>query len=814
MRGLRVAVGAKRCAIVGFGMIAAATTVVFTPERSAIAQTLEPGIAQAGQRSFDIPAQPLNEALVEFGRQAGMSASADAALTRNRRSAPVQGVMGWQQALSTLLAGSGLTFRVNGSIVTLEGVGRTTDALQLDPVQVQGTALPPQAEIGNLPRAYAGGEVARGGRVGVLGNRDYMDTPFSTTSYTSELIKDVQAKTVTDVFAVDPTIRPSYAQGSYRDDFFMRGFTLGTQDFSFNGLYGVSPLVSVNLAGIERVEVFRGPAALLNGMPARGAVGGTINLVPKRAPDEGVTQMTGRYAMNSQFGADVDFARRFGPNKELGLRVNASFTDGQTAISNNFDQLGALAIGLDFRSNDTRLDADFAYQDRVIKAPQGGATVAPGLLVPAAPSAQTNFYQPWTSYTQSDVYGDLRFEHDFLPNLTAYGKIGGRRSVAWSFFGFPRIVDTSGTTTTSISRSVFYSEALSAEAGVRARFDTGGIKHEAVVSGNMIRTQLAVPTGVTSPAITSNIYAPVTGLIPAGNQPTNATPTSEQVLQSVGVIDAMSFWDEAVQFIAGVRLQGIRVSNWSAATYLPTPGLSQTAVTPSLSLVVRPRKEVALYGNFIQALEQGPIAAAGLTNAGQVFPAFVSTQFEVGAKFDFGNIGGTLSAFQITRPSSFVNPTTNSLVVNGQQRNQGVEFTFFGEPIPGLRPIGGFSILNAVLTNTVNGTNNGNTAPGVPRFQANVGLDWDTPWIAGLSVGGRVIYTGATFLDPANLQPVPAWTRFDLNAQYKFERQDGKPVALRGQVINVGNNNYWMANNGFLSMGLPRTFMLSLTADF
>ena len=225
-------------------------------------------------------------------------------------------------------------------------------------------------------------------------------------------------------------------------------------------------------------------------------------------------------------------------------------------------------------------------------------------------------------------------------------------------------------------------------------------------------------------------------------------------------------------------------------------------------------KEVSFYGNFIQALEQGQDAGAGLANAGQVFPPFVSTQFEAGTKLDLGNFGATLSAFQITRPSSFINPISNSLVVDGQQRNRGIEFTMFGEPLPGLRPIGGFSVLDAIQTNTLNGTNNGKYAAGVPTFQANVGLDWETPFVKGLAVGGRIIYTGSTYLDPANLQPAPGWTRVDLSASYTFERPDGKPVALRAQVINVGNNNYWITAGGYLSQNQPRTVMVSLSADF
>lgn len=52
-----------------------------------------------------------------------------------------------------------------------------------------------------LPPVYAGGQVATGGRVGLLGNKDFMETPFSTVSYTDTYIQDLQARDITDVIA-------------------------------------------------------------------------------------------------------------------------------------------------------------------------------------------------------------------------------------------------------------------------------------------------------------------------------------------------------------------------------------------------------------------------------------------------------------------------------------------------------------------------------------------------------------------------------------------------------------------------------------
>jgi len=765
--------------------------------------------------AYDIPAQPLSQALTQFGRQSGLQVAVDAASVAGKSTSGVSGTMSAQGALQQLLSGTGVTYRFTSpsAVSVVSAAPGPSGALQLDPVQVQGNIVPPQAEIGNLPPPFAGGEVASGSRVGVLGERPYMDTPFSTTSYTQKYIQDNQALTLNEAVADDPTIRALYAQGSYDDGLMIRGFFLGANDMSFNGLYGLNPLNSINLLGIERIEVFRGPSALLSGMAPSGAIGGTINLVPKRATVAPITQATVRYASAGQVGGQVDVGRRFGPDNALGLRINAGYSGGNTPVDGQSDSLLGVTVGFDFRSDRTRLDADFGYQNRNIIAPQGGTDLVAGLQVPAAPNSALNHYQNWGFYATNDTYGDLRFEHDLLSNLTGYVKVGGRRSNGSYLLDFPTIVNAQGATQSFPLRWLSFNESLSAEAGFRGRFETGFVKHEAVLSGSWLSISTGSSISVTPP-VQSNIYAPINQPAPNLPVPGSIPLTSRNVLSSIGLIDAMSAWDERVQLIGGVRIQGVQTSNWSGVTGLPTPGYSQSAVTPSVSLVVRPWKEFALYGNFIQALEQGPTAGAGTLNAGQAFAPFVSTQFEVGAKLDLGDFGATLSAFQITRPSSFVNPVTNMLVVDGQQRNSGIEFTIFGEPVKGLRPIGGFTLLNPILTSTLNGANNGNYAPGVSTFQANLGVDWDTPWVRGLTVGGRMIYTGNAYIDPANNFEVPAWTRFDVSAKYAFERADGKPIALRGQILNVGNNNFWVATNGYLTQGQPRTFMLSLTADF
>lgn len=776
--------------------------------------------AQASRTAvFDIAAQPLAQALTAFGRQSGMQIAVDTAAVTGKTSAGVSGSMTAEQALRQLLAGSGLTYQfTSGNAVTIAGPSPAagSTAVQLDPVRVQASGPPPQAEIGNLPPAYAGGQVARGGKVGLLGNRDYMDTPFSETTYTEKYMQDQQARTLTDVLAGDPTLRSGIPNGNVFDDRVMiRGVTVLNPNFGFGGIYGIVPN-QADMTGIERVEVFRGPTAFLNGaLPS--AVGGTINLVPKRATDAPITQVTALYNSDAQLGGTADVGRRFGPENELGLRAGATYYSGDTAVNNQSAERLALTLGFDFRSDRTRIDGDIGFLRRDVQAFQGGIFLATGVQLPPAPYARQSSYQPWERLQGNDVYGALRFEHDILDGLTGFLKAGARRSNYTSVFFNQNIVNYNGNTTVlSAGQYMSASESLSLEGGLRGVFRTGPVKHEAALVGDYLKTQNYSFNNPLTTQLGSNIYNPTFIQQPSffGFRTQPPPLTSDSVYTSLGIVDALSFNNDMFQIIGGARIQRLQTANYNPVSGLPTNGNDQSVISPSASFVFRPVKEVMLYGNYIQALQQGPIAPAGLVNAGQQFPPFITSQFELGVKVDLGFVGATLSAFQITLPQSYTDLATSSFVTNGQQRNQGLEFIAFGEPLPGLKLLGGFTLLNAILTNTQGGLTNGNQAVGTTPFQFSTGLDWDTPWVKGLGVLGRVVYNGQVYLNPQNTQAAPPWTRIDAGVRYTFERADGRPISLRANVINLFDANYWIATTSFFVQNQPRTFMLSLTADF
>ena len=297
----------------------------------------------------------------------------------------------------------------------------TDAATTLDAVTVESSA---DASAAGLSPAYAGGQVARGARVGVLGTRDAMDTPFSLTSYTNEMIQDRQARGVGDVLQNDPGIRMARGFGNFQESFFIRGFIVSSEDIAYNGLYGLMPRQYIATELFERVEVLRGASSFLTGAsPSGGGIGGAINLVPKRALNDPLTRATvGLAGMQGQTAIDV--SRRFGQDGEFGLRFNAAHRGGESAIDGDYARTSVASLGLDWRGNNVRLSGDVGWQDNHLRAPRPKVTLASGAGVPVAPDARRNYAQDWSYSDERDVFGTLRGEVD----LNEKSRCGARQA--------------------------------------------------------------------------------------------------------------------------------------------------------------------------------------------------------------------------------------------------------------------------------------------------------------------------------------------------------------------------------------------------
>ena len=287
----------------------------------------------------------------------------------------------------------------------------------------------------------------------MLGNRSVMDTPFNQTSYTAELIKNQQARTIRDVLMNDPSVRVIQAAGGGADSLFVRGFYYDSGDYGLNGLYGIAPYYSIGANFIERVEVLKGPSAVLNGMTtggtgvsSGGAVGGSVNLVTKHAPDIDITQLTATYVSKSQFGQQVDVSRRYGEHKEWGVRLNSTYSNGNTPWNRQTDEFGNVVLGLDYRGENARVAVDVGYQADNLNPPMRFFGVGPGVTaIPPPPKAGTNFQVPWAYYAPTDFFSTVKGEVDVTDWVTAYASFGYHDSNINYAYPSPTIINAPAT---------------------------------------------------------------------------------------------------------------------------------------------------------------------------------------------------------------------------------------------------------------------------------------------------------------------------------------------------------------------------------
>jgi iron complex outermembrane recepter protein len=509
---------------------------------------------------------------------------------------------------------------------------RTTapSAPQAETVAVQSQPSQP----GVVP-AFAGGQVAQGARLGMLGNTSTMKSPFNVTSYTDKFIRDLQAATGADALILDPSVRSTHPTGGIVDSFTIRGFPINegnNGEFAFEGLYGIAPSFRIFTDYVERLEVLKGPSAALSGIAPNGGVGGVINVVPKRAGED-LTRLTASYGSAARFGGHWDVARRYGDSKEWGVRASGSLRGGDTPIDRQSETTGVGALALDYQGERYRSWIYFIAQTDRFDAPSRPFLMTAGQQVPKAPDGRLNVTQPWEWSRINDQSVLWRNEYDVTDQVTLFADVGGSRTNVERFFGLPTInnnINVGNTTSTpqffglSIDRHTY-------DGGVRARFDTGFVRHAVTFQASVYHDALHRRTVNGSP-VTSNIYNPTVAPTQFANEISDRPRLSDSQLTGLSIADTMSVLDERVLLTLGVRRQGVEANNYFANVGTLLNSYDKSATTPVVGLVVRPRDNVSLYANYIEGLSRGDIAPSqpNVSNGSELLPPHIAKQYEAG----------------------------------------------------------------------------------------------------------------------------------------------------------------------------------------
>lgn len=325
-----------------------ATTVLAslggTVQATAQAATPQAAAVSTRQVTVSVPAQDLDQALTQFADQADLHLLFTSAEVAGLHSPALQGQMSVEQALQTLLAGSGLNWQFSDArTVILRKPQAPAQSLQLKALEVSVGARTSTA-ISEIP-----------GTVWVVDHvqlQEQLDTGVTLKEAIGKLVPGLD---------LAPEGRSNYGQN-------MRGrnVLVMIDGVSQNSSRGLSrQFDSISPFNVERVEVLSGASALYGG----GATGGIINIVTKKGTP-GPAQFETELSATSGFNNSDDLSSRISQSVSGGTEriygrlgisgeQNEAFYDGkgdqvfidntQTDLQYNrtLDLMGSLAIKLD-----------------------------------------------------------------------------------------------------------------------------------------------------------------------------------------------------------------------------------------------------------------------------------------------------------------------------------------------------------------------------------------------------------------------------------------------------------------------------------
>lgn len=774
----------------------------------------------ANAASLDIPAQPLADALMAFGRQADVQILFSQDMVRGLRAPRLNGEMSVREGLAALLAGSGLTFDMDGGSIVLtrpggagDGDGDGDGAVVLDPVRVAGSG-------GETATGPVHGYVARRSATATKTDTPLIEVPQSISVITPEQLEHRNVHEESEAFLYSAGVFSQAFGGKvspYNNFYYIRGFPTS---FGGNTVDGLSNAVNYSYEpyAFERIEVLRGPASVLYG---QSDPGGLVNRVSKRPTAEPVREAEIEVGTYDWKQASVD----------LGGAANED---------------GTILVRLTALGRDAHMPVDFAHgqdveDDRLFVAPAVTFNFTPDTTLTLLGSRlETQAHSVMAFIRQGYEVSDIRidqdrgtffdyedtslgyvFDHRFANGL-AIGQTLKTKRMDYGYVSLAQanVIDAPLPGGRIVPRSAFGFDERREDVLVDTRatktFSFGGMEHT-VLAGFDYQWLQDRYSFLWGPAPSLDLRAP------DYDQPF-AAPAPYMTVNAESHNKGLYLQEQAKIADRWVITLGLR-HDWAETTsedLLAGGTLTEKndATTGRAGLTYLFDNGVAPYVSYAESF----LPTSGSTAGGAAFEPTEGRQIEAGVKYQPATFPATFTAavYQLTKQ----NVTTpdplvpGASVQTGEIRSRGLELEATAEWTPGLKTQAAYTFTDAEITRSNNG-NEGDTPQRAPRHMASLWVDYALPAAVadGLSVGGGVRYVGRSYAWDATLA-LPqryendAYTLADMALRYDL---GAASPTLEGATaaLNIGNlfgTDYQTCYTRWdCQAGTPRTAVASLT---
>ncbi|MGR4870552.1 TonB-dependent receptor [Variovorax sp. LARHSF232] len=653
------------------------------------------------------------------------------------------------------------------------------------------------------------------------------DIPQSVNVVTEQLIEDQNATSMEAALRNVPGVSMSHGDGQ-RDQVLIRGFS-AISDMFVDGVRD-DALYFRDLSDVERVEVLKGPAAVLYG---RGSSGGIINRVTKKP------------IFGSPFGGEVS----------LGVGSNG-YTRATADLNTPIGEAMAFRLNVAGEDSDSYRDQQFTQR----------YNVAPSLAIKFSP--QTDLLLQYTNLRDERLtdFGvpALNGRPVDVPRGTYYGSANAKRddTVTSKVQSFTATLNHRFSDTLEVRNTTRFSDykldrnntlpsgttdpvALTVgrtrgfvdrdedgwfnQTDFTWRNELGGFKQEWLMGAELgVQRKRAYTVSSNVGYQRVNIFNPVVDPlpIPAAAFAADSAIPSDSEFQTAAVY----FQDQITLSPQWKALVGLRYDDYRQETSferkLDTLQRTDREFSPRAGLVWQPTPAQSYYVSWSRSFQPSGENFALSTSTVDADPE-VTVNREIGAKFELldGQLNFTTALFNLERSGmKNTDPNNPRRQINvGTQRTNGLELALNGR-LPGRWDLSaGYAFLDAEMTKSIATVSQqqlpigapipvqGQTAPLTPRNSAFV---WAMKELGhGFSAGGGLNYVGERYASLTNRVTLPAYMTADLAANYKAERYE-----VQLNLKNITDKDYYISGHGSVdNLVLPgpgREVQLTLRAKF
>jgi catecholate siderophore receptor len=635
------------------------------------------------------------------------------------------------------------------------------------------------------------------------------EIPQSISVVTRDRMQDQLMASIGDVVRYIPGVTQHQGENN-RDQLVMRGNS-SSADFFLDGVRDDVQYYR-DLYNLERVEVLKGPNALIFG---RGGAGGVVNRVTKMAGFTALREVdvnAGTFG-NKRVAADIDEPI----GERAAFRINAI---GENSDSfRNFVSLKRTGIAPSFTwmaSDATMVSLGYErFQDRRV-ADRG---ITSYLGEPAGVDVNTYYGNPQDSHVRADVnIGTAVVEHHAGALTIRNRTLFGAYDRGYQNYVPGAVAADRSTVVLSAYNNATERENLFNQLDFSGSFTTGALRHSALAGIELGRQQTDnfrntgyfnnQSTSINVPFASTTITTPVT-FRQSATDADNHVSTQVAAAYVQDQLDLSKRW----KAVGGLRFDRFQLDflNHRNGDRLER---NDDMVSPRAGLIFTPAASISLYSSYsVSYLPSSGDQFSSLTSITQQLKPEQFTNKEIGVKWDAPRgLSITTAIYQLDRTntrSTDPNDPTRA-IQTGSQRTNGAELTVEGNVASRWSVAGGYAYQDAFVTSATASAKEGAQVAQVPRRMISLWNRCAINATVGIAVG--VVHRASMFAAIDNTVILPAYTELDGAAYYTFR----PGIRLQLNVENLLNTVYYANadNNTNITPGSPRAVRLGLTTRF